>query len=177
MAAQSDMSSIWNVRVVSINGLKLINKWQKQAYQQKHKRETLFLLLACLQGVYLVRIEFLILSLEAQFFVREWHLQLMSLTTSICKGKIRNLSTAGRRLFRYSGLKSQRIFKYRKSTIISPGSIFISSTFEWRGWTERGGHIWAVYACPHRKLPTYPSPNPKFCPKWEVSVNVGLGYC
>ena len=26
-----------------------------------------------------------------------------------------------------------------------------------------------------RKLPTYPSPKPKFCPKGEVSVNVGLG--
>ena len=25
------------------------------------------------------------------------------------------------------------------------------------------------------KLPTYPSPNPTFCLKWEVSVNVGLG--
>ena len=26
-----------------------------------------------------------------------------------------------------------------------------------------------------RKLPTYPFPRPTFCPKWEVSVNVGLG--
>ena len=25
------------------------------------------------------------------------------------------------------------------------------------------------------KLPTYPSPKPIFCPKWEVSVNIGLG--
>ena len=25
------------------------------------------------------------------------------------------------------------------------------------------------------KLPTYPSPNPTFCPKWEISVKVGLG--
>ena len=25
------------------------------------------------------------------------------------------------------------------------------------------------------KLPTYPSPKPRFCPKWEVSVDVGLG--
>ena len=25
------------------------------------------------------------------------------------------------------------------------------------------------------KLPTYPSPNPTFCPKGEVSVNVDLG--
>ena len=25
------------------------------------------------------------------------------------------------------------------------------------------------------KLPTYPSPKPTFCPKWEVSINVGLG--
>ena len=25
------------------------------------------------------------------------------------------------------------------------------------------------------KLPTYPSPKPTFCPKWELSVNVGLG--
>ena len=25
------------------------------------------------------------------------------------------------------------------------------------------------------KLSTYPSPKPTFCPKWEVSVNVGLG--
>ena len=24
-------------------------------------------------------------------------------------------------------------------------------------------------------LPTYPSPKPKLCPKWEVSVNVSLG--
>ena len=26
-----------------------------------------------------------------------------------------------------------------------------------------------------RKLPTYPSPKPSFCPKWEVSVHVNLG--
>jgi len=26
-----------------------------------------------------------------------------------------------------------------------------------------------------RKLPTYPYPKPTFCPKCEVSVNVGLG--
>ena len=28
-----------------------------------------------------------------------------------------------------------------------------------------------------RKLPTYPFPNPKFCPKWDanVDVNVELG--
>ena len=25
------------------------------------------------------------------------------------------------------------------------------------------------------KLPTHLSPKPTFCPKWEVSVNVGLG--
>ena len=25
------------------------------------------------------------------------------------------------------------------------------------------------------KLPTYPSPNPAFCPKWEVSVDADLG--
>ena len=25
------------------------------------------------------------------------------------------------------------------------------------------------------KVPTYPSPKPTFCPKWELSVNVGLG--
>ena len=25
------------------------------------------------------------------------------------------------------------------------------------------------------KLPTYPFPKPTFCPKWEASVNVGLG--
>ena len=25
------------------------------------------------------------------------------------------------------------------------------------------------------KLPTYPSPKPSLCPKWEVSVNVSLG--
>ena len=25
------------------------------------------------------------------------------------------------------------------------------------------------------KLPTYPSLKPTFCPKWEVSINVGLG--
>ena len=25
------------------------------------------------------------------------------------------------------------------------------------------------------KLPIYPFPKPTFCPKWEVSVNVGLG--
>ena len=25
------------------------------------------------------------------------------------------------------------------------------------------------------KQPTYPSPKPTFCPKWELSVNVGLG--
>ena len=26
------------------------------------------------------------------------------------------------------------------------------------------------------KLPTYPSPKPMSCPKWEVSVNVGLSF-
>ena len=26
-----------------------------------------------------------------------------------------------------------------------------------------------------KDLPTYPSSKPTFCPKWEVSVNVGLG--
>ena len=26
-----------------------------------------------------------------------------------------------------------------------------------------------------KKLPTYPSPKPTFCPKWEVSDNVSLG--
>ena len=34
--------------------------------------------------------------------------------------------------------------------------------------------------CPVReleKLPTYPSPKPTSCPKWEVSVNVGLTFC
>ena len=25
------------------------------------------------------------------------------------------------------------------------------------------------------KLPTHPSPKPKFCPKWEVSISLGLG--
>ena len=25
------------------------------------------------------------------------------------------------------------------------------------------------------KVPTYPSPKPTFCPKWELSVSVGLG--
>ena len=25
------------------------------------------------------------------------------------------------------------------------------------------------------KLPTYPSPKPSFCPKWQVSINVNLG--
>ena len=25
------------------------------------------------------------------------------------------------------------------------------------------------------RLPSYPSPKPKFCPKWEVGLNVGLG--
>ena len=25
------------------------------------------------------------------------------------------------------------------------------------------------------KLPTFPSPNPRFCPKWEVTVNADLG--
>ena len=25
------------------------------------------------------------------------------------------------------------------------------------------------------KLPTYPSPKTTFCPKWEESINVGLG--
>ena len=29
--------------------------------------------------------------------------------------------------------------------------------------------------CVSGKLPTYPSLKPTFCPKWEVSVNVGLG--
>ena len=27
----------------------------------------------------------------------------------------------------------------------------------------------------YKMMPTYPSPEPTFCPKWEVSVNVGLG--
>ena len=33
--------------------------------------------------------------------------------------------------------------------------------------------VGSLYAS--EKLPTHPSPKPTFCPKWEVSVNVGLG--
>ena len=29
--------------------------------------------------------------------------------------------------------------------------------------------------CLPEKLPTYPSPKPTICPKWEVSLNVSLG--
>ena len=36
--------------------------------------------------------------------------------------------------------------------------------------------VWCIsshrHSSPNRKLPTYPSPKPTFCPKWEVSVNV-----
>ena len=28
--------------------------------------------------------------------------------------------------------------------------------------------------CPSEKLPTYPSPKPTICPKWEASLNVSL---
>ena len=35
------------------------------------------------------------------------------------------------------------------------------------------GHFGLLYVS--GKLPTYPSPKPTFCPKWELSVNVGLG--
>ena len=34
-------------------------------------------------------------------------------------------------------------------------------------------HLGSLYVS--GKLPTYPFPKPTFCPKWEVSVNVGLG--
>ena len=34
-------------------------------------------------------------------------------------------------------------------------------------------HLESSYAS--RKLPTYPSLKPTFCPKWELSVNVGIG--
>ena len=37
-------------------------------------------------------------------------------------------------------------------------------------WVIRPGSLYIF-----RKLPTYPSPKPIFCPKWEVSVKVGLG--
>ena len=37
-------------------------------------------------------------------------------------------------------------------------------------WAIRPGSLYIS-----RKLPTYPSPKPTFCPKWEVSVKVGLG--
>ena len=39
----------------------------------------------------------------------------------------------------------------------------------WIHWDRRG----SLYVS--AKLPTYPSPRPTFCPKGDVSVNVGLG--
>ena len=33
--------------------------------------------------------------------------------------------------------------------------------------------FWSLYIS--GKLPTYPTPKPTFCPKWEVSVNVHVG--
>ena len=35
------------------------------------------------------------------------------------------------------------------------------------------GHFRSLYVS--GKLPTYRSPKPTFCPKWKISVNVGLG--
>ena len=173
MAAQSDMSSIWNVRVVSINGLKLTNKQQKQTYKKKAKKRNTVSFVGMFAGVYLVRIEFLILSLEAQFFVRERHLQLMSLTTSICKGKITNLSTAGGGYFAIPAFSHKEFLKTVNPLLYPPGAYSFQARLRGRAEQREGG----LFLCPHGKLPTYPSPNPKFCPKWEVSVNVGLGYC
>ena len=34
------------------------------------------------------------------------------------------------------------------------------------------GNVWSLYVSGN--LPTYPSPKPTFCHKWQVSVNVGL---
>ena len=43
-----------------------------------------------------------------------------------------------------------------------------------RGGYSKGGYPpGSLYVS--GKLPTYPSPKPTFSPKWEVSVNVGLG--
>ena len=38
---------------------------------------------------------------------------------------------------------------------------------------KKGYYAWSSYVSGN--LPTYPSPKPTFCPKWEVSVNDGLG--
>ena len=36
----------------------------------------------------------------------------------------------------------------------------------------KGKRLWKRVSA---KLPTYPSPKPTFCHKWEVIVNIGLG--
>ena len=41
-------------------------------------------------------------------------------------------------------------------------------TSSYREWSNGSLYVSA-------KLRTYPSPKPTFCPKWEASVNVGLG--
>ena len=39
-------------------------------------------------------------------------------------------------------------------------------------WRKSAHNVGSFYVS--GKLPTYPSAKPAFCPKWEVSVNIGL---
>ena len=46
-------------------------------------------------------------------------------------------------------------------------------TFRFEDQDDYGDGIFSLYVS--RKLPTYPSPKSTFCPKWEISFNVGFG--
>ena len=48
-------------------------------------------------------------------------------------------------------------------------SDFLPLSTIWTPW--KGGSLYVS-----GKLPPYPSPKPTFCPKWQESVNVGLGF-
>ena len=44
-----------------------------------------------------------------------------------------------------------------------------------RIWSSHSSTLFFLDHDVSGKLPTYPSPKPTFCPKWEVSAYVGLG--
>ena len=73
-----------------------------------------------------------------------------------------------------------------RSSLSKLTGLKVTGTMSRRFCCFRSILCWSLYLVPlpihkmlgsfyvSRKLPTYPSPKPAFCPKWEVSVYVGL---
>ena len=77
-------------------------------------------------------------------------------------------------LIRYKYWYKYCLYHYFKKYVTDCTIITPSLTFQVVGYMWLvGGELGSLYVS--GKLPTYPSPNPTFCLKWEVSVNVGLG--